>query len=240
MKIMKFYATSLAVLVISLLLVDLPLMAQHLRGNGNFQTQTRNVSGFKGIDVSGGFTVEITQGNTESVRIEAEENLLDNIKTQVRDGVLHIYNDHGVTTSKGMKAYITIKELNKVDISGGVKVLGRSTFKTNTMNLDMSGGSKVTLAIDARQVRADMSGASKVELSGKADELTMEMSGASNVDASELEAKNVKVGASGASKVKVYAKESLSIAASGASAVYYKGTPSITSETSAAARISRL
>lgn len=240
MKIIKFYTTSLAVLVMALLLVDLPLMAQHLRGNGNIQTQTRKVSDFKGIDVSGGFTVEITQGSSESLRLEAEENLLDNIKTEVRNGVLHIYNDKGITSSKGMKAYITVKELNKIDISGGVKVIGKSTFKTNTMNIDMSGGSKVALAVDAKQLKMDMSGASKVELTGKADELIMEMSGASNVDASELEAKDVKVGASGASKVKVFAKDSLAIDASGASAVYYKGSPSITAETSAAAKISRL
>ncbi|MEJ8802557.1 head GIN domain-containing protein [Pontibacter sp. H249] len=239
MRIMKFYTTILACLM-TLMLVNLPLMAQQLRGNGNMQTQDRKVSGFTGIDVSGGFAVEITQGSKESVRLEAEENLLDNIRTEVRNGVLHIYNDKSLSSTKGMKAYITIKELNKVDISGGVKVEGKSTFKTNTMTLDMSGGSKVNLAIDTKQLKSDLSGASKVILTGKADELRMEMSGASNVDASELVASDVRVGASGASKIKVHANKTLHIDASGASAVYYKGTPSITSETSAAAKISRL
>ncbi|GAB3194929.1 hypothetical protein ABID22_000055 [Pontibacter aydingkolensis] len=237
MNILKFYATSLTLM---LMLVSQPLLAQQLRGNGNMQTQDRKAAGFTGIDVSGGFSVEITQGSNEGVRLEAEENLLDNIKTEVRNGVLRIYNDKSLSTSKGMKAYITVKELNKIDISGGVKVVGKSTFKTNAMTLDMSGGSKVMLAVEAKQIKADMSGASKVELKGKTDNLTMEMSGASQVDASELAANDVKIGASGASKVKVHADKTLHIDASGASAVYYKGTPSITSETSAAARISRL
>ncbi|MDX5481585.1 MAG: DUF2807 domain-containing protein [Hymenobacteraceae bacterium] len=240
MKIMKFYATTLAVFVITLLLADLPLMAQQLRGNGNVQTQERKVSNFRGINVSGGFAVEITQGNTEGLRLEAEENLLDNIKAEVRNGVLHIYNDKSLTSTKGMKAYITVRELSKVDISGGVRVTGNSTFKTNAMDIDMSGGSKITLAVDTKELRADLSGASKVELKGKAGNLVMDMSGASNVDAAELEASRVKVAASGASKVRVFAKEALDIDASGASVVYYKGSPSITSETSAAARISRL
>ncbi|MBC5994170.1 head GIN domain-containing protein [Pontibacter cellulosilyticus] len=239
MKMQKFYTTSLS-LVMVLMLVTMPLMAQQLKGNGNIQTQDRNVSGFTGIDVSGGFYVEITQGSNESLKLEADENLLSNIKTEVRNGVLHIYNDKSLSNSKGMKAYITVKELNKVDISGGVKVVGNSTFKTNTMKLDMSGGSKVVLAIEAKELRADMSGASKVELKGKADNLVMEMSGASSVDAADFQAKDVKIGASGASKVKVHADKTLHIDASGASSVYYKGSPSITSETSAAARISRL
>ncbi|MFD2513965.1 head GIN domain-containing protein [Pontibacter locisalis] len=240
MKTKKFYATSLAVFLMALLLLNLPLMAQQLRGNGNVKTQTRKVSGFEGVDVSGGFYVEIVQGSNEGLKLEAEENLLDNIKTEVKNGVLHIYNDKSLSSTKGMKAYITVKELNKIDISGGVKVVGKSTFRTNTMNIDMSGGSKVALAVEAKQLRADMSGASKVELAGKADDVSLEMSGASNVDASELEAKNVKVGASGASKVKVFAKDTLAIDASGASAIYYKGTPSITAETSAAAKVARL
>ena len=93
MKTIQFYMTTLAVLTIALLLADAPLMAQQLRGNGNIQTQDRNVSGFEGINVGGGFTVELTQGNKESLRLEAEENLLDNNKKELRNGVLHIYNE---------------------------------------------------------------------------------------------------------------------------------------------------
>lgn len=240
MKIIQFYAASFFMLVMTLLLADTPLMAQQLRGNGNMQTQDREVSDFKGINVSGGFAVEVTQGNRESLRIEAEENLLGNIKTEVRGGVLHIYNKDGVTTNKGMKAYITMRELNSVDISGGVKVTGKSPFRTDALKLDMSGASKVTLDINTKELEADMSGASKVELTGKADVLEMEMSGASKVEAADFQAKRVKVEASGASKIKVYATEELDINASGATVVHYKGSPSISSEVSSAARISKL
>lgn len=240
MKIIQFYLTSLAVFTIALLMTDAPLMAQQLRGNGNMQTQDRNVSDFEGIDVSGGFTVEVTQGNKESLRLEAEENLLSNIKTEVRNGVLHIYNEDGVTTNKGMKAYITMRELNSMDISGGVKVIGKSAFRTDALKLDMSGASNVKLDINTKELKADMSGASKIELAGKADEVDMNMSGASKVEAADLQAKNVKVEASGASKVKVHATESLDIDASGATSVYYKGSPRITAETSSAARVSKL
>ncbi|MHC2990352.1 hypothetical protein OB13_01645 [Pontibacter sp. HJ8] len=241
MKSIKFYTITLAMLAMALLLAHLPAMAQrHIKGEGEIKSQNRDVSGFKGIDVSGGFAVELTQGSKEGVRVEAQENLLSNIKTEVRNGVLHIYNDGSISTNKGMKAYITVRELNKVSISGGVKVTGNSTFKADAFDLDLSGGSKVTLAISTKKLNADMSGASKVELTGRADEVMMDMSGASNVDASELEAKNVKIEASGASKVRVFAKENLDINASGASNVAYKGNPSITSDVSSAAKISKM
>ena len=241
MKIIKFYTTTVVLLVLALLLVDLPALAQRdIKGEGDVKSQTRNVSGFKGIDVSGGFAVELTQGNKEGVRIEAQENLFENIKTEVRNGVLHIYNEGGISTNKGLKAYITVKELNKINISGGVKVTGNSTFKTDAMNMDLSGGSKVTLAIDTKKLDADMSGASKVQLTGRADEVDMDLSGASSLDATELEAKRMEIEASGASKAQVYAKDVLNINASGASKVAYKGSPSITSDVSAAAKISKM
>ncbi|MFD2999817.1 head GIN domain-containing protein [Pontibacter toksunensis] len=240
MKGIKIYTASLCVFVMALLLAEAPLMAQQLRGNGNIQTQNRNVSDFKGINVSGGFAVEITQGNQESLRLEADENLLDNIKTEVRNGVLHIYNEDGVTTKKGMKAYITLRELNSIDISGGVKVTGNSPFKTDALKMDMSGASNVKLDINTNKLEADMSGASKVELTGRADEVRMDMSGASKIEAADLQAKRMKVQASGASKVRVYATETLDIDASGATSVAYKGSPSITAETSSAAKITKI
>ncbi|WP_162054044.1 head GIN domain-containing protein [Pontibacter pamirensis] len=240
MKGIQSYTTSLFVFLIALLFTTVPLMAQQLRGNGNIQTQDRNVSDFRGINVSGGFAVEITQGNQESLRLEADENLLSNIKSEVRNGVLHIYNEDGVTTKKGMKAYITMRELSSVDISGGVKVTGNSTFKTDALELDMSGASKVNLDINTDRLEADMSGASKIELTGRADEVDMDMSGASKVEAADLQAKRVKVEASGASKVRVYATETLDISASGATSISYKGSPSITAETSSAAKISKI
>ncbi|MHA6248622.1 head GIN domain-containing protein [Pontibacter sp. CAU 1760] len=240
MRSIQINLAGLVLLVVALLFSMSPqVMAQQLRGNGNIKTETREVAGIEGIDVGGGFTVELTQGNKESLRLEADENLLPNIKTEVRNGVLHIYNDKGITNHKGMKAYITLRELKRVDVGGGVKVIGKSTFKTNTLDLEMGGASKVMLDIAVKELKTEISGASKLELTGRADRVDMELSGASKVEAADLEAKHVKLEASGASKLKVFAKESLDIEASGASAVYYKGTPSITAETSSAARVAR-
>ncbi|WP_187263408.1 head GIN domain-containing protein [Pontibacter beigongshangensis] len=238
MKVITFFATTLA--CFALLLVETPALAQQLQGNGNIQKETRQASGFTGINISGGFAVELTQGNNEGVVLEAEENLLSQISTEVKNGVLHIYNQGNLTSHKGMKAYITIKELRSVDISGGVKLVGHSTFKANTMKLDLSGGSKVALALDVKTLNADMSGAAKVELSGRADQVKLDLSGATKLSAEQLEAKQVKVEANGASKVNVFARESLEIKASGASSVAYKGSPGITAETSAAAKVSKL
>ncbi|MBX0333721.1 DUF2807 domain-containing protein [Pontibacter sp. HSC-14F20] len=243
MNTINIYKALASIFVMALLLSSLTAMAQdrrNLKGEGEPVSQNRTVSGFKGIDVSGGFSVELTQSGKEGVRIEAQENLLNSIQTEVKDGVLHIYTSDNISTNKGLKAYISIKELNMIDISGGVKVTSNSTFKSDAFKMDLSGGSKVELTINTKKLTADMSGASKVMLSGRADEMRMDMSGASKVDASGLEAKDVYLEASGASNVKVFAKNKLSVNASGATKVAYKGDPSVSSNVSAAAKISKM
>lgn len=120
MSIKKIYTATFGVFALAFLLFSTSAVtAQSLRGNKQMTTQNRKVSGIKGIDVSGGFVVELTQGSNEGVRLEAEENLIDNIKTEVRNGILHIYNDKSISTNKGMKAYVTLKDLERIDISGG-------------------------------------------------------------------------------------------------------------------------
>lgn len=241
MKIRNLHKAAFGLMLFAFMLLNVSeVLAQGLRGNGKIATQNRTVSGIKGINVGGGFVVELTQGSNEGVRLEAEENLLDNIKTEVRNGVLHIYNDKGISSTKGMKAFVTLQDLESINISGGAKIIGNSSFKSPSLKLEMSGGSNVKLTIVTDQIKGNLSGASRIELLGKANEIAMQLSGASKMEASELEARQVKVQASGASSVKVYAQEGLDINASGASAVYYKGSPSITSDVTSAARVGKL
>lgn len=240
MRVLKQISASFFVLILSFVLVQTEALAQQLHGNGKVETQTRTVSGFKGIKSSGGYQIEVKLGAEESVRLEAEENLLDHIKTEVEDGVLHIYNSKGMNTNKGLKAYVTVKELNHVDISGGVKIVGTSTFEANQFILDLSGGSRITLALKAKELKADMSGGSKGTLSGSVNSFLLDASGASHIDATELVSNKAEVEASGASKVKVNATDKLGIKASGAASVYYKGDPNISPVASSTARISKL
>jgi len=52
-------------------------------GSGNVIRQERKVSSFNGIEVSGVFHVDLTQGTTNSVIVEADDNLMDIIRTEV-------------------------------------------------------------------------------------------------------------------------------------------------------------
>ncbi|MEL6194478.1 MAG: DUF2807 domain-containing protein, partial [Bacteroidota bacterium] len=65
-------------------------VSQTVRGNGEVVRQNRNIDGFEAVAVGGAFNVYISQGSDYKVTVEADENLLDHISTEVRDDGRHL------------------------------------------------------------------------------------------------------------------------------------------------------
>ncbi len=212
---------------------------KYVRGNGNVKKETRKVSSFNAIDISSAFEIYLTQGNSESLVIEADENLLDVIITEVRGGVLKIYVDENIRNSKTMKAYISFKMLSMIELSGACNLHGENRFKLNNLEIEVSGASDIQMDFTASKVYLDLNGASEIEFSGSANQLIIDASGASDLHAQDFEVKDCSIDASGASTIRVFVTDELSVDASGASTVRYKGSPGISIDTSGASSIRR-
>jgi hypothetical protein len=190
-----------------------------VKGNGNVQSQTRDARDFKAVDVNGIFQVEIVAQKDFGVQVEADENLLQFIKTEVNGGVLEISTTKRIKSSSGLKVRISAPDINKLEVSGVAKV-SLSDLKNAGLELETSGASKVNLA-------------------GETDKLVIDVSGASNIDAENLKTRATSVDASGASKVSVFATESIRTDASGASRITYTGgAADVVKKTSGASSVS--
>jgi hypothetical protein len=187
-------------------------------GSGVAATETRNLSGFKGIDVGGVFQVEVTAGKDFSVVVEADDNLLQYVKTEVSGDVLKISSTERLKSGTPMRIRISAPDIESIGASGACKISAAD--------------------LNSSELRVDTSGASKVDIAGEASSLTIGVSGASKIDAANLRAENASVDASGASKVEVFVTGKLVSEASGASKIGYAGNPtSVTKDTSGAAKV---
>ncbi len=176
-----------------------------VKGSGNVQTQKREVSDFKAINVSGAFEVEITAQKDFSVEVEADDNLLEFIKTEADGRTLEVKSRKRFSTSNPLRIRISAPDIE---------------------NLDLSGASKVTLVnIKNDALELNSSGASKIKIEGVTKNFTVEMSGASRLDAENLQSENVSVDSNGASNVHVFVTNELKADLSGASKVVYSGNP---------------
>ena len=198
-------------------------VAQGIKGDGNVMKQERSVGSFNGIEVGGAFKVFLTQGDNEAVVVEADQNLLDIIETEVRGNTLKITARKDIRNSEALNVYVTFKDLGSLDVSGACNLSNDGKLKLGDLDLDCSGASDVELKMSASAVTMDCSGASHMDLYGMAETLVMDISGASSVDASDFEVKTCEAEVSGASHGKVFVTGELSAEVSGAGSLKYKG-----------------
>ena len=213
--------------------------AQGVRGNGDVTTETRNVSSFNAIVVTGSVDVYLSQGEEEKVSVEADENLLEIIRTEVEGSTLHIYEKKNIRKAEARKVYITFREINSLIAKGATDIYGRTPLRSKTLELGISGASDVTLEIYTDELICRVDGAADAYLSGEAKAMIARVSGSSDLEAANLISQTCQVEASGASDAQVHATESLDAKASGSSDIEYRGNPkTLRKEESTAADIS--
>ncbi len=193
--------------------------------------EKRELSGFHAIRVSNAFDVYITQGNEEAVAISAAKTeYKEKIKTSVENGVLIIRFEDDRKFWKGwnsdkqkLKAYISVKKLDKLSVSGACDVFMEEGISADEMEISFSGASDLKGKIEAKTLNVDISGASDVTLAGNVANLKIEASGASEFKGFDLITNYCDAKASGASSINITVNKELNAKASGASDVRFKG-----------------
>ncbi len=198
---------------------------EKIQGNGKVKQETRESAPFDKIDVSGAYKVIITPGNYSALTIEADENLLEHIKTYVKGGTLHVSSEKSFGRYRELNLLVTIKDFKGIDASGASEIRSEGNLTGDKMEIDFSGAIEANLAIVTQELDGDFSGACEVTFRGSAREVRFETSGAVEIDAQELKSEKCRLDMSGAGEAVVYVTGELDIEVSGAAEVRYKGNP---------------
>ncbi|HEY4151063.1 MAG TPA: head GIN domain-containing protein [Chitinophagaceae bacterium] len=191
--------------------------------------QPRTLSGsFHTIEVSSAVDLFLSQGTEEGLAVSASDvKWRGNIKTEVKDGVLHIWYENVGRISFGrnrkLRAYVSFKTLDKLVASGASDVLVDGTIKSDHLELHFSGASDFKGAVEANTLRVDIKGASDMTIKGTAGAINIDASGASDFKGYDLVSQTCDLTASGASDIKITCNKELNATASGASDVHIKG-----------------
>lgn len=176
-----------------------------VQGSGIAKSEARNVSGFSKIDAGGAVNLDIEVQKDFGVSVEADDNLLEHIKTEVDGDTLKIFTDGSISTKNKISVKISMPEIKDLDVSGASTAIV-SNVATDKLDLNASG-------------------ASKIKIQGQAKNLSSDASGASGIDAENLTVENADIKASGASTSTISTSNELKADASGASNIYYTGEP---------------
>ena len=199
---------------------------------GANKTENRNLKNFHAVKVSSGIDLYLKMGETEEVKVVADDDVIDRIKTEVKDGTLHIYMKGNSFFnfsfgSNSKKVYISVKQLDDIDASSGSDVFAENTLSGETLQVDASSGSDIKLDIRYKNFELDVSSGSDAKISGKTKNFSAEASSGSDINARDLESVICNVKASSGSDISVNVSDEIYARASSGSDINYYGSPQI-------------
>jgi hypothetical protein len=196
-----------------------------VHGSGRVISETRNVAEFRGISVGGSANLYITQGPAQSLRIEAEDNILPILRTKVEGSTLVIENNRCIQNHRPINIYATMQDVRELEILGSGKIIGETKITTNKLDINISGSGKADLEVDAQKLRTRISGSGDMAFSGKVTYFDVIVSGSGNIKARHLETNSSSITVSGAGDCVVSVKDELDVTISGSGRVEYYGEP---------------
>lgn len=186
----------------------------------NYKPQTSE--SFTKVHVAGALYVELSQGESCSVKIEPES-AKDLVQVEIQNGTLYLKNaPRTMERKEKVVVKVSVQDLKELHMSGATSLISVNQLGSDVLTLEADGASNVNLSLKATKLKGDFSGASDVEIAGTCDAMDLDVSGASQAKLSDLTVKKVNLDNSGAAHVDLLISEELNIDASGASTASYK------------------
>jgi hypothetical protein len=206
-------------------------------GNSTVAEESRSVTEeFTEVHASEGLDVYVTQSDQFSIEVEADENVIDLIGTDIKDGELRIHCIENIGRAT-KKIYVTLPEITSLESSSGADLSVTETITATDLNLHASSGSDLSIEVEAQDITAHTSSGADIRISGKTQHLKADASSGSDIKAQELLAETCNAEASSGADISVNVSEKLVAVASSGADVKYTGDASVESTKSAAGSI---
>ena len=236
------YSKIILILLSVLLFLTNSCELKSINGSGNIIKESRSVSGFNRVSISGSGHLFISQGDNESLIIECDANIEPHILSIVRDKTLEIGPKKlNLNPSEPIKYFLSLRNLRALKTSGSILV--RSTaLRTENLSVVINGSGKLILgSIEAQSITLNISGSGKVNIeSGYSKNQRLSISGSGEFNVPNLKSENADINIRGSGKATVWVTNKLSIKISGSGKLYYYGSPRISSTISGSGKVDSL
>ncbi len=197
-----------------------------VKGNRNVISEDRNISSdFDRIKVQQGINLYLSQGKSTEIYVEADENIMDLLITEVKNNELKVYFDKNVYKAKARNVFLTTKNISEISTSSGASVKTENTIQATNLILDSSSGSSIKAIVEADEVESSTSSGANMDIFGETEMLSAKASSGSSIDADELKAKDVYARVSSGANIDVNVSGKLTAKASSGGDIDYEGNP---------------
>lgn len=232
----------LAIVIVITLQVTGNLLTGKITGeSGKIISKSYDVSNFENINLIGRGNIFLTQGEQYSVRIQADENIIERLEVEVEGDTLKI-GDTGflLFNINPIKIYVTMPEIESVRIGGSGSIQNQNVINSEDLSLIIDGSGKINMELNVDKLSTKILGSGSAIYLGKADEHNIRIEGSGSIKAFELTNKITKINIIGSGSTQVSPSETLNIKISGSGSVKYKGSPTIDQSISGSGSIKRI
>lgn len=206
-----------------------PTESQSIRLRDQF-----GLSDFNRVDISGLFSIEISQGDDYAVELEGNSNTKDHYEVYVSGETLVVDFDDDrnffwkreLFDVDKVKIKITMPSLDELKVTGAGDLFVRG-FNEEDAEIKLLGAVEGEGDFSANNLTINLTGASSLELKGNGNFLEVNAVGASALRAYNYEVEEAIVEAHGASTARVFVTRKLEITKGLASSVSHRGDPEI-------------
>lgn len=198
-------------------------------GNGKMSTATRTVSDYDKVGLTGSMDVKLVAGQEGKLTIEAEENLMNYIITEVKGDALEISVKKGysIEPSRNNQILVTVpfEDLNAVHLTGSGDIISSDVIESENFETKVTGSGDIKLLVNSENAKASVTGSGDIALRGSAEDFICNVTGSGNISAYDFKCETVKATVTGSGDITVYASEELQASIPGSGDIKYRGNP---------------
>ncbi len=197
------------------------------KGNGVIAEDRREITEeFTVVSASEGLDVYVTQAKDFKITVEADENIIDLIGTDIRDGKLKVHAIENIGRAT-KKVYVSLPDISGLESSSGADLIGKSVIESDKISLNASSGSDLQVEISADEVDVSTSSGADIKISGEANLLHANASSGSDIKARDFKVQTCRADASSGADISVNVSESLIADASSGADISYTGEATV-------------
>lgn len=210
-----------------------------LKGEGDVETRALDVARLEGVRVGGNSRVFIRKGAPQRVEVKGQPNVLNELATEVRNGVWEIVFNRCLRDHEPVQVYITTPELKSASVGGSGYVELEDVFESDEFDASVSGSGDIKLRLATNRLNSRISGSGTITAAGVAARHDVSISGSGSNNSFDLTSREADVDISGSGKAEVNVEEWLDVDISGSGRVYHQGSPSVNADVSGSGKVIR-
>lgn len=196
-----------------------------IEGSGKIISAKLTVGDFSGIKATGSMRVYVTQGDAASLRIEADDNIINHLEPRIANGDLTFNNEMCYSATRPVTVYVTMKNIERLSMNGSGAIIGQTPLTSPNLAVDITGSGKVEIQTTSDDVTVNIVGSGAASVSGTATNVATRIEGSGEVRGFGLRAINTTAVIEGSGDVETTTMNILDATIRGSGDIVYKGNP---------------